>query len=117
MGKPFLTERAQILASIFLIGGLVLSALGILGLTSNDMLKLGDWDYWLAMIGVPVLLVGIIWLWMYLARVREFRKALQEKSKANFLKVMDETEYLAWRLPMKYEKELDAKKTEFNIKK
>jgi hypothetical protein len=62
MGKPFLTERAQILASIFLIGGLVLSALGILGLTSDDMFKLGDWNYWLAMIGVPLLLTGIIWL-------------------------------------------------------
>jgi hypothetical protein len=117
MGKPFLTERAQILASIFLIGGLVLSALGIIGLTSNDLLKLGDWDYWLVMIGVPVLLVGIVWLWMVLARVRQFHKALQEKSKATFLKAMDETEYLAWRLPMKYEKELESKKAEFNIKK
>ncbi len=117
MGKPFLTERAQILASIFLVGGLVLSALGILGLTSDDMLKLGDWNYWLVMIGVPLLLIGLIWLWMFLARVREFRKALQEKSKATFLKSMDETEYLAWRLPMKFEKELEAKKAEFNIRK
>ena len=117
MGKPFLTERAQILASIFLVGGLVLSALGILGLTSDDMLKLGDWNYWLVMIGVPLLLIGLIWLWMFLARVREFRKALLEKSKATFLKSMDETEYLAWRLPMKFEKELEAKKAEFNIRK
>lgn len=117
MGKPFLTERAQILASIFLVGGLVLSALGILGLTSDDMLKLGDWNYWLVMIGVPILLVGLIWLWTYLARVREFRKALQEKSKANFLKSMDDTEYLAWRLPMKFEKELDVKKAEFKLRK
>jgi hypothetical protein len=30
---------------------------------------------------------------------------------------MDETEYLAWRLPMKYEKELEAKKAELKIKK
>ena len=117
MSKPFLTERAQILASLFLIAGIVLSALGILGLTSNDMLNLGDWNYWLAMVGVPVLLVGIVWMWMYLARVRDLRRALQEKSKANFLKSMDDTEYLAWRLPTKYEKELEAKKAEFNIRK
>jgi SNF family Na+-dependent transporter len=117
MGKPFLTERARILASVFLIGGLVLSALGILGLTSKDILNLGGWDYWVVMLGVPLMLIGIVWLWMIVARIREFRKALQEKSKANFLKAMDETEYLAWRLPTKYEKELEAKKAEFNIRK
>jgi hypothetical protein len=117
MSKPFLTERAQILASLFLIVGLVFSALGIIGLTSQDIANAGDWDYWLAMVGVPLLLIGIIWLWIFYARVREFHKALQEKSKANFLKSMDDTEYLAWRLPMKYEKELEAKKAEFNIKK
>lgn len=117
MTKPFLTERAPILASLFLIGGLVLSALGIIGLTMTDVLNLGPWDYWLAMLGVPLLLIGIIWLWIYIARVKQFRKELQEKSKANFLKGMDETEYLAWRLPMKYEKELEGKKAEFNIKK
>ena len=116
MSKPILIERAKILALLFLVVGLMLSAIGILGLTSDDMLNLGDWNYWCAMIGVPVMLVGIIWMWMHLARVREFRKALQEKSKANFLKSMDETEYLAWRLPMKYEKELEAKKAEFKIK-
>ena len=117
MTKPFLTERAQILASLFLIVGLVFSALGIIGLTSKDLLNLGDWYYWLVMVGVPLLLVGIIWLWIYLVRIREFHKALQEKSKANFLKSMDDTEYFAWRLPMKYELELEAKKAEFNIKK
>jgi hypothetical protein len=116
MTKPFLTERAPLLASLFLIGGLVLSALGIIGLTTNDVLNLGAWDYWLAMVGVPLLLIGIIWLWIYLARVKQLRKALQEKSKANFLKAMDETEYLAWRLPTKYEKEIETKKKEFNIK-
>ena len=117
MTKPFLTERAPILASLFLIGGLVLSALGIIGLTASDVLNLGPWDYWLVMVGVPVLLIGVTWLWMYLARVKQFHKALQEKSKANFLKSMDETEYLAWRLPMKYEKEMEDKKAVFNIKK
>jgi hypothetical protein len=116
MSKPFLTERAQPLAILFLIGGLALSVVGIIGLTSKDILNLGDWDWWLALVGIPLLLVGIIWLWIYLARVRQFHKALQEKSKANFLKEMDETEYLAWRLPMKYEKELEEKKGEFKIK-
>lgn len=117
MTKPFLTERAPMLASLFLVGGLVLSALGIIGLTTKDVLNLGPWDYWLVMVGVPLLLIGIIWLWIYFARVKEFRRELQEKSKANFLKKMDETEYLAWRLPMKFEKELEAKKSEFSIKK
>jgi SNF family Na+-dependent transporter len=117
MTKPFLTERAPMLASLFLIGGLVLSALGIIGLTTKDVLNLGPWDYWLVMVGVPMLLIGIIWLWIYVARVKQFRKELQEKSKANFLKNMDETEYLAWRLPTKFEKELENKKSEFSIRK
>jgi membrane protein implicated in regulation of membrane protease activity len=104
------------LAALFLVGGLVISALGIIGLTMNDVLNLGAWDYWLAMVGVPLLLIGVAWLWIYLARVKQLRKALQEKSKANFLKDMDETEYLAWRLPMKYEKEIEDKKKEFKIK-
>ncbi len=117
MTKPFLTERAPMLASLFLIGGAMLSALGIIGLTMTDVLKLGSWDYWLVMVGVPLLLIGVIWLWIYLARVKHFRKELQEKSKANFLKNMDDTEYLAWRLPTKFEKELESKKVEFNIKK
>jgi ABC-type siderophore export system fused ATPase/permease subunit len=116
MSKPILVERAKILASLFLIAGVVFSAIGIFGLTSSDILKLGDWNYWLAMLGVPLLLIGIIWLWIHLARVREFHKALMEKSKASFLKTMDDTEYLAWRLPVKYEKELEAKKAEFKIK-
>ena len=50
------------LATLFLIGGLVLSALGIIGLTTNDVLNLGAWDYWLAMVGVPLLLIGIAYI-------------------------------------------------------
>jgi len=42
--------------------------------------------------------------------------AVKLLSNASFLKTMDDTEYLAWRLPVKYEKELEAKKAEFKIK-
>ena len=40
---------------------------------------------------------------------RKFNKLMEEKSKAAFVKKLDDVEYLAWRLPMKYEDSSSSK--------
>jgi hypothetical protein len=41
---------------------------------------------------------------------------MEEKSKANFVRKIDDVEYLAWKLPLKFEERLSAKKKELGIK-
>jgi hypothetical protein len=67
-------------------------------------------------IGAILLLIGLIWFWIVAANRRKFNKLMEEKSKAAFVKKLDDVEYLAWRLPMRYEERLKDKKKQFGIK-
>lgn len=114
--KPLTVERAGVLSSGLTIIGLILVIVGAADLFGNNFKQVGDWGYWALIIGVIVLAIGVLWMLSFRLHVRKFRKLLEEKSKAAFVKKLDDVEYLAWNLPMRYEQELVAKKKEFGIK-
>jgi len=116
MAKPTLVERAALLSSVFLLIGLFLMMVGIYILSTEGLASSRGWSYWLVPIGLVLLLIGLLWILKFYLTIKRFRSLLQEKSKAIFVKSLDDVEYLAWKLPSIYEEELVAKKEEFNIK-
>ena len=115
MAKPFLTEHAGHLSLIIaLVSGFVV-ALALADL-SNHSFGLDGWSAYLLVAGILAFVVGVLWLAQYLRTVRDLRALLDESSKAVFVRSVDDAEYLAWKLPMKYEKELAAKKRSFGLK-
>ncbi len=115
MPKPLMTEHAGHLSlSISLVSGFLV-AVALADITTGAF-GLGGWSAYILVIGLIAFLVGVIWLAMFLKTVRDFRVYLDQDSKAAFVKDVDEAEYLAWRLPMKYEKELAEKKRHFGMK-
>jgi hypothetical protein len=116
MAKPTLVERAALLMSMFLLTGLLLTMVGIYIFTAEDLAGSRGWSYWLVPVGLILLVIGVLWLLQFYLTVKKFRSILQERSKAAFLKRLDDVEYLAWKLPSSCEEELVAKKEEFGIK-
>ncbi|NLK25435.1 MAG: hypothetical protein GX307_02535 [Euryarchaeota archaeon] len=116
MSKPFLVQRANILSIGMLSGGLAMIIIATLALKGIAFTEMGNWDYWVLIIGVFVALIGGLWFATYISNIRKFHKLLNEQSKANFMKKQDDIEYLAWQLPLKYENELAMKKKYFGLK-
>ncbi len=116
MAKPFYVEWAPVFSGALFAVGLGMLAAGAISLMGIMLKDLGAWAYWVMFIGFFVFLSGLIWLGMYLSSVRRFRKLAAEKSKAVFVKNMDDVEYLAWKLPMKYERQLVEKKRDLGIR-
>ena len=103
------------------------SLIGILGASTNnnptgfwsvfqDLLEpFGNWVYWLAFIG-PLGLIGALWWTVdYVLKVRKVKRLIDTESKAKFIKVQDDIEYIAWRLPKKYKVLVAKKKAELKI--
>jgi MFS family permease len=115
MAKPFLTEHAGHLSLIIaLVSGFVVAV--ALADMSTGSLGLDGWSAYLLVAGLIAFVVAIIWLAQYLRTVRDLKALLDENRKAVFVRSVDDAEYLAWKLPMKYEKELAAKKRSFGLK-
>ncbi|MDD1769867.1 MAG: DUF3198 domain-containing protein [Methanomassiliicoccales archaeon] len=115
MAKPPLTEHAGHLSiTIALVSGFVVAV--ALADMSTGSLGLDGWSAYLLVAGLIAFLVAIIWLATYLKTVRDFKALVDENSKAVFIRNIDDAEYLAWKLPMKYERELAEKKRSFGLK-
>lgn len=116
MSKPFTVQHAGLLSLTILVVGAGMVAVGLLDLMGYRFKEVGSWGYWILGIGALLLLIGVIWLWIYAANKRKFNRLMEEQSKAAFVKKLDDVEYLAWRLPMKYEERLIDKKKQFGMK-
>lgn len=116
MAKPFLVEKAPIVWIAVSIFGLVLTLLGVFGLIDSS--PFGSWglEYLLLLVGAISVLGGAVLLFGYLLRVRKFHELLSERKKAEFIRNLDDIEYLAWRLPLKFERELVEKKRELGMR-
>lgn len=116
MVKPFLVEKAPVAWGGLLIFGIALTLLGAYGLLDSS--PFGGWgvEYLFLLIGIVFILVGVVLLSGYLIRVRRFHGLLSERKKVEFIKHLDDVEYLAWRLPLRFEEELNEKKRELGIK-
>lgn len=115
MAKPFQVEHARSIAVVTIVVGVILSAISIPGLLGL-VTFLGEWSWWTLTIGLVLSLIGLYLLIIYLRNVTAFEKSMQLKSKAEFVRNQDDVEYLAWRLPSKFEERLMEKKKDFNLK-
>jgi hypothetical protein len=115
MAKPFQVEHARSIAVIVAVAGIILSAVSMPDLLGVATI-LGDWSWWTFAIGLIMFVIGIYLLIVYLRNVTAFEELMQQKSKAEFVRRQDDAEYLAWRLPSKFEVRLVEKKKEFNVK-
>jgi hypothetical protein len=115
MPKPFLVERAREIAILVTVAGAVLSVLSIIDLTIHNI-GLGDWAYWTIVIGLLLFIIGIWLLASYLKLTSQFDHYMKIASRAEFKREEDELEYIAWRLPSRFEKRLAQKKEELGVK-
>jgi len=114
MPKPINVERGLELSVLITVLGAFLLFLGI-----SDALDwavdLGGWGFYAGAVGVISIIVGVIWLLSILQRIKKFG-VLMEKSKAVFVRTLDDLEYTAWRLPSKYDDLLLKKKRDMGVK-
>jgi hypothetical protein len=115
MPKPINVERGLELSVLITVLGAFLLFLGI-----SDALDwavdLGGWGFYAGAVGVISIIVGVIWLLSILQRIKKFGVLMEEKSKAVFVRTLDDLEYTAWRLPSKYDDLLLKKKRDMGVK-
>ncbi len=115
MSKPINVERGLELSVLTSVLGAVLLFVGI-----SDALDwsvdLGGWGFYAGAAGVISLIVGVVWMFSIVQRMRRFSVLMEEKSKAVFVRSLDDVEYAAWRLPSKYDELLAKKKRDMGIK-
>jgi hypothetical protein len=71
---------------------------------------------WALVVGFIAFAFGLYWLAGYLRNVRDFKKLIEEQSKAALIKNLDDIEYLAWKLPIRFEEELQERKKRLGVK-
>ena len=115
MSKPLSVERGLELSLVMNVVGIILLFFGL-----SDVLgwpiDLGGWGFWSGGVGIILLIVGIIWSVSIIQRMRRFRVLMTEKSKAVFVRSLDDLEYMAWRLPSKYDLMVMQKKGDMGVK-
>ena len=121
----FLHKNKIPICSLFIIVGIALTIFCTLSLiheedttgitrTVNDIL--GDWAYWIMILGIALLVIGSYYIYGYLKLLKEFNGLMDINSKAKFIKNLDRIEELAWRLHPKFEVKVLDKKKEFKVK-
>ncbi|HNU35208.1 MAG TPA: hypothetical protein PKJ15_01315 [Methanomassiliicoccales archaeon] len=115
MPKPINVEKGLELSVLTTVLGAVLLFLGISD-ALNWSVNLGGWGFYAGVAGVISLIVGIVWMLSIIQRMRRFSVLIEEKSKAVFVRSLDDVEYTAWRLPSKYDDLLARKKKDMGIK-
>jgi len=81
---------------------------------AND--AVGNWAFWLLILGLLLLVPGIYYLMVFIKQMKEFRELMKTDSKALFIKNQDRIEELAWRLHPKYERMVIEKKLKLKVK-
>jgi len=115
MSKPINVEKGLELSVLMTVLGAVLLFLGISDVL-DWVVDLRGWGFYTGAIGVLSLIIGMIWMITIVKRMKKFDLLIQEKSKAVFVRELDEIEYTAWRLPVKYEERLAQKKKEMGVR-
>jgi hypothetical protein len=97
MPKPINVEWGLELSVLTSMLGAALLFVGISD-ALDWVVDLGGWGFY-AGAGVISLIVGIVWMLSIIQRMRRFSVLIEEKSKAVFVRSLDDVEYTAWRLP------------------
>ncbi len=77
---------------------------------------LGNWIFWVAVLGYPLALGGGYYSVDLLRKRRQFERLMSSPSKATFVRNQDKIERLAWILSSEYERRVGEKKREFKIR-
>ena len=115
MPKPINVERGLEISVLTTVLGAALLFMGV----SDAMgwaIDLGGWGFYAGAAGVIMLIVGVVWLISIIQRMRRFDVLIEERSKAVFVRNLDEIEYTAWRLPSKYDEILSKKKQNMGVR-
>ena len=115
MPKPFMVERGSTISAGLLVLGLALLVVGAVGILGPDDLGMGDGALFILIVGALLLSAGIAWMGAHLNRVKKFHVLLSENKKATFIRNLDEVEYLAWKLPTRFEVELAERKRKMGL--
>ena len=86
------------------------------GITLTLHNVVGDWAYWIIIIGLILVLFGGYNIVKFLGQLKEFKTLMDTTGRVKFIKNQDRIEELAWRLHPKYEKQVIDRKAKFNIK-
>ncbi|OPX58965.1 MAG: hypothetical protein A4E29_01411 [Methanomassiliicoccales archaeon PtaB.Bin134] len=115
MSKPVTVEWGLEISAVMTVSAVVLLLIGL-----SDVLEwwfdLGGWGFYLGAVGILLLIVGVIWFASILNRIKRFKVLMLEKSKAAFVRSLDDLEYTAWRLPSKYDSMVMEKKREMGVR-
>lgn len=127
----FLRNYVIIFSIIFIIAGLITFLMGVLWYGLGDMVKsgdlnlgvytntikdLGDWNFYLLAVGFILLAVGIWYLYSFLKNRKLVLEGLETKKRSEFIKKHNEIKNIAKHLPSKYQKMLSDKEQELRIK-
>lgn len=115
MSKPINVERGLEISFLLTVLSAVLLFIGISD-ALDWMVDLGGWGFYAGAAGVIGVIVGVIWMVSIFQRINKFKVMMEEKSKAVFVRSLDDLEYTAWRLPSKYDELLAKKKREMGVK-
>ncbi|RLF29682.1 MAG: hypothetical protein DRN08_00990 [Thermoplasmata archaeon] len=121
----FLREYVSILSIITIVLGLLLFFMGIIwywfrdvqiGLYTNIINRLEDWNAYLLVLGFIMLIMGTWYLYSYSKKRKFVLNELKTNKRSELLKRHNELEYTVKHLPSKYKKMLEEKKEELGIK-
>lgn len=115
MTKPISVERGLEITLLLVLSGAMLLFVGMSD-ALDWSLDLDGWGFYPGSAGVILLVVGVFWMASIIKRMRRFKSMMKERSKALFVRSLDELEYMAWRLPSKYDVLLSEKKREMGLK-
>jgi hypothetical protein len=116
MARPIYVEHAAFVSSAFTVLGIIALFLGIIDYTNPEIFSIGGWGFYLIALGLLSLLIGVLMLYSYVKKIKEFNKLMKVKSKKEFCAIKDDLEYTAWRLPSKFDGKVAEKKKEFDVK-
>lgn len=123
--ERFVHENKPGLCVLGVIFGIPLTTIGALSIAYADggtgVLKwahdlIGNWGFWIIIIGLILLIPGAYYLVVFVKQLREFKEMMATDSKQLFIKNQDRIEELAWRLHPKYEKMVIEKKAKLKVK-
>ena len=121
----FFREYILALSIILTILGLIVLFMGViwywardvnLGIYTETIKNLQDWNAYLLVIGLIVFGIGVWYLYSYFNNKKFVLKELETNKRSEFLKTHSEVKDKVRRMPSKYKKMLNEKEKELKIK-
>ncbi len=127
----FLRNQVFILSVIITIISLVLVFMGViwyglrdpltadeipLGFYTKTIQDLGEWNFYILVVGLILLMIGVYYIWRYHKNKKFLLEELKTNKRSELIKSRHELEVTARHLPSKYDKMLKEKLKELKIK-